>query len=109
MENYTGVLIVLTILVVLLILVAVVNLLCTCCMLSSFKKNNKRNRIEIIRRYNNITDVLRELNNFVLDYQSEKKIRNINDIIEYPFSKKEYLDIEVPKVSYSSEREDNNV
>lgn len=104
MSDYTGMIIILTVLVILLLIVSVVNFILTSKIISIFKKGIKRNRLEIIREYNNIADVLRGINNFVLDYQSQKKLKNINDIIEYHSNDREkFDDIDIPIVKFASE------
>ena len=97
MNDYTGIFVVLTVLIVLLLIISVANLLSTCKMIAVYCKGNKRNRLEILREYNNIADVLRGINNFVLDYQSQKKLKNIESIIEYNSNdRNKFKDIDIP-------------
>lgn len=104
MSDYIGVFIILTVLVILLLVVSVANFILISKMISIFRKGIKRNRIELIREYNNIVEVLRGINNFVLDYQSQKRLSNINDMIEYHSNdQKKFEDIDVPKVEFATE------
>lgn len=104
MSDYTGNFVVLTVLIVLLLIISVANLLSTCKMIAVCRKGNRRNRLEILREYNNIADVLRGINNFVLDYQSQKKLKNIENIIEYNSNdRNKFKDIDVPIAKFTSE------
>lgn len=80
MENLTGVLIVLTILVILNFCLSVLNLVSMGYFVKWYKKHSVRNHHQILSMYNRITDVLREVDDFVFDYKKKERFNTLQNI-----------------------------